>query len=56
MKARRIDHVGIVVDNLESARRFATEVFGFAFERDVSIRGRLEAAFYRCGDAAIEFH
>jgi methylmalonyl-CoA/ethylmalonyl-CoA epimerase len=54
VKGKRIDHIGIVVDDLESARRFVCDVLGFAFDREVSIPGRLEAAFYRCGDAGVE--
>ena len=51
---KRIDHVGIVVDNLDSARRFLSEVFEFELDREVAIPGRLNSAFYRCGDASIE--
>ena len=54
MKGKRIDHVGIIVDDLESARRFVSDVLGFDFDREVSIPGRLQAAFFRCGDAAVE--
>ena len=54
MRGKRIDHVGIVVDDLTSARRFVTDVLGFDFDREVSIPGRLQAAFFRCGDAAVE--
>jgi catechol 2,3-dioxygenase-like lactoylglutathione lyase family enzyme len=54
VKAKRIDHVGIVVDNLESAATFVRDVLGFSFDRQVSIPGRLEAMFFRCGDAAVE--
>ncbi len=54
MKGKRIDHVGIVVDDLASARRFVRDVLGFSFDREISIPGRLEAAFFRCGDAGVE--
>jgi len=54
VKGKRIDHVGIVVDNLESAGNFVRDVLGFSFDREVSIPGRLEARFFRCGDAAVE--
>jgi len=54
VKGKRIDHVGIVVDDLASARRFVTDVLGLAFDREVSIPGRLEAAFYRCDGTGIE--
>lgn len=51
---KRIDHVGIVVDNLQAARQFLGEIFEFDLEREVQIPGRLNSAFYRCGDASIE--
>lgn len=54
MKGKRIDHVGIVVDNLESAGNFVRDVLGFSFDRQVSIPSRVEALFFRCGDAAVE--
>jgi methylmalonyl-CoA/ethylmalonyl-CoA epimerase len=54
VKGKRIDHVGIVVDDLESARNFVRDVLGFSFDREVSIPGRLEAIFFRCGDAGVE--
>lgn len=54
MKGKRIDHVGILVDNLESAGNFVRDVLGFSFDRQISIPGRLEALFFRCGDAAVE--
>jgi len=50
---KRIDHVGVIVDNLEDARRFLTDM-GMVFDRDLVIPGRLRAAFYACGDTQIE--
>jgi methylmalonyl-CoA/ethylmalonyl-CoA epimerase len=55
LKGKRIDHVGIVVDDLASARRFAADVLGLQLDREVVIPGRLNAAFFRCGDASVEF-
>ena len=54
MKGKRIDHVGIVVDDLESASAFVRDVLGFDFDRKLSIAGRLNAIFFRCGDAGVE--
>lgn len=54
MKGKRIDHVGIVVEDLASASSFVRDVLGFAFDREVSIPGRLQAVFFRCGDARVE--
>jgi methylmalonyl-CoA/ethylmalonyl-CoA epimerase len=55
LKGKRIDHVGIVIDDLASARRFAADVLGLQLDREVVIPGRLNAAFFRCGDASVEF-
>ena len=50
---KRIDHVGVIVDNLEEAKRFLTDM-GLEFDRDLVLPGRLRAAFYACGDTQIE--
>lgn len=50
---KRIDHVGVIVDDLEEAKRFLSEL-GLRFDRDVEISGRLRAAFYACGDTQLE--
>ena len=49
---RRIDHIGVVVDNLPEARAFLT-VLGMTLDHGFDL-GRVEAAFYRCGDVMIE--
>ncbi len=54
MPVKRIDHVGVIVDNLESASRFLTDVLGFEEDRKITIPGRLNAAFFRGGDFCIE--
>ena len=52
---KRIDHVGIVVDDLESAGRLLRDVLGMTLVRSVEIPERqLHAAFYRCGETNIE--
>jgi methylmalonyl-CoA/ethylmalonyl-CoA epimerase len=52
---KRIDHVGIVVDDLDSASRLLRDVLGMTFVRSVEIPERqLHAVFYRCGDTNIE--
>jgi methylmalonyl-CoA/ethylmalonyl-CoA epimerase len=52
---KRIDHVGIIVDDLESASRLLRDVLGMTFVRSVEIPERqLHAAFYRCGDTNVE--
>lgn len=51
---QRLDHVGIIVDDLEAARRFFGDVLKLELTRELAIPNRLRAAFYRCGDASIE--
>lgn len=50
---KRIDHVGVVVDNLEQARQFLAGI-GMRHNRDLDIPGRLKASFYTCGEVEIE--
>jgi methylmalonyl-CoA/ethylmalonyl-CoA epimerase len=51
---KRIDHIGVVVDDLAQGRRFL-ESLGFNHLRDLQVPERgLVASFYSCGDAAIE--
>jgi len=52
---KRIDHIGVVVDNLAEARRWLTEVFGLPLRRSVELsEGRIRGEFYACGDVDIE--
>ena len=51
---KRIDHIGVVVDDLEAGRRFL-ERLGFKHSRDLEVPDRgLHASFWQCGDASIE--
>jgi len=50
---KRIDHVGVVVDDLEQARQFLAAI-GMRHNRDLEIPGRLRASFYTCGEVEIE--
>jgi catechol 2,3-dioxygenase-like lactoylglutathione lyase family enzyme len=50
---QRLDHVGVVVDDLESAKRFFGDVLKLELARELALPN-LKAAFYRCGDASIE--
>jgi catechol 2,3-dioxygenase-like lactoylglutathione lyase family enzyme len=51
---KRIDHIGVVVDDLATARRFL-ESLGLKHVRDLAVPERgLHASFYGCGDVAIE--
>jgi len=50
---KRIDHVGVIVDSLEEAKRFLGNL-GMEFDRDLVLPDRLRAAFYRCGEIQVE--
>ncbi len=51
---RRIDHIGVIVDNLAEARRWM-EVFGLPLRRSVDIpQGRIHGEFFACGEMDIE--
>ena len=50
---KRIDHVGVVVDDLTQARQFLAGM-GMRHNRDLEIPGRLKASFYTCGEVEIE--
>ena len=50
---KRIDHIGVIVDNLEEAQAFLTGM-GMEFDRALEFPGRLKAAFYRCGEIQVE--
>lgn len=52
---KRIDHVGIVVDDLERVGRFLAETLGLELTRrnDDPATG-VRTAFFRCGDGSIE--
>ena len=50
---KRIDHVGVIVDSLEEAKRFLGNL-GMEFDRDLELPDRLRAAFYRCGEVQVE--
>lgn len=51
---KRIDHIGVVVDDLEAGRRFL-ESLGFRHSRDLDVPERgLKASFWQCGETSIE--
>jgi methylmalonyl-CoA/ethylmalonyl-CoA epimerase len=49
---KRIDHVGVVVDNLPQARAFLSQL-GLTLDHELDL-GRVEAAFYRLGEVMVE--
>jgi methylmalonyl-CoA/ethylmalonyl-CoA epimerase len=56
MKATGINHIGIVVDNLDEAVAFMGKALGSEVIRTIEApdRGGVRAAFVTCGDAQIE--
>jgi len=49
----RIDHIGVIVDDLDDAARLLGE--GFGLERTMTAeRDELRLAFFKCGDVSIE--
>jgi methylmalonyl-CoA/ethylmalonyl-CoA epimerase len=53
VEVKRIDHVGVIVDDLEDAARLLGD--GFGLERVSSVeRDDLRLMFFRCGDVSIE--
>jgi methylmalonyl-CoA/ethylmalonyl-CoA epimerase len=52
---RRVNHIGIVVNDLAEVRRWLTEVFGLSLSRTVDLpEGRIHGEFYPCGEIDIE--
>lgn len=50
-----IDHVGVVVDNLEEAETFLSSVLQLKLDRKLDMPEKgLRAAYYSCGAASIE--
>lgn len=51
----RIDHIGVVVADLQEAGRWLGEHFGLPLQRTLELPERgIRAAFYRCGEVDIE--
>jgi len=49
---KRMDHIGVVVDDLVGARQFVSGL-GLVLDHEFDL-GRVEAAFYRLGDVMVE--
>jgi methylmalonyl-CoA/ethylmalonyl-CoA epimerase len=49
----RIDHIGVIVEDMEQARAFVGGVLGLELARERDL-GDLKTAFFRCGDCEIE--
>jgi methylmalonyl-CoA/ethylmalonyl-CoA epimerase len=52
MEVRRVDHVGVIVDDLDEAARLL-EAFGLEAGEAID-RDDLRVAFFRCGDVSVE--
>lgn len=52
---KRLDHVGVVVDDLAEAKRFLSETLGLRLARELDVPALARrVAFFECGDASIE--
>ena len=52
---RRIDHIGIILANLDDQKHWLGDVFGLPVTREIdSPQMKLKALFYGCGDVDIE--
>jgi catechol 2,3-dioxygenase-like lactoylglutathione lyase family enzyme len=52
---KRIDHIGVIVQDLEGMSRLLSEVLGMELTRTLDIpERRLRARFFRCGDVDVE--
>lgn len=55
MKALKVDHIGIAVNNLEESLKFYTEVLGLkAMGTEVVEEQKVKVAFLPCGDSELE--
>jgi methylmalonyl-CoA/ethylmalonyl-CoA epimerase len=52
MDLRRLDHVGVIVEDLEAAKRLLGDL-GLELTETLET-GDLTAAFFKCGDASVE--
>lgn len=50
---KRLDHVGVIVDDLRDAARFLIGM-GMQHDRDIEFPDRLRASFFSCGPTQIE--
>ncbi len=52
---RRVDHIGVIVADLDDQKRWLGSVLGLPVTREIdSPQMKLKAIFYRCGDVDIE--
>jgi methylmalonyl-CoA/ethylmalonyl-CoA epimerase len=52
---KRVNHIGVVVADLQEAGRWLGEAFGLPLDRTLELPDRgIRAAFYKCGEVDIE--
>ncbi len=54
MKIRRVNHLGVIVDNLDDAVRSFTEHLGLTLDHVEPYGDELEIAFLPCGETLVE--
>ncbi|MBA2581721.1 MAG: VOC family protein [Thermoleophilaceae bacterium] len=55
MQIKQLDHVGVLVDDIEEARAFCEETLGLGLDREATPPELgVHALFFRCGDVTIE--
>ena len=52
---RRINHIGVIVEDLGNAQHWLAEIFGMPLNRTADMpEGQIHGEFYRCGEVDIE--
>ena len=54
MKIKRVDHLGVIVDDLDGAVKSFTEHLGLKLEHTERYRDELDIAFLPCGETLVE--
>lgn len=54
MKVTRVNHLGVIVDDIEAAAAGFREVLGLSLEKTEVYEGILDIAFLPCGDTQVE--
>ncbi len=52
---RRINHIGVIVEDLSNSQHWLAEIFGLPLNRTADMpEGQIHGEFYRCGEVDIE--
>jgi methylmalonyl-CoA/ethylmalonyl-CoA epimerase len=54
VKVSRVNHIGVVVDDLDGAKAAFSRLLGLPVERTEEYGGELDIAFLPCGDTQVE--